>query len=208
MLTAAVQVITGLVERERPSEQALVFHIFQESKGKREVDGKWKDTLEEGRRLSLSRVPHALRLFCCLLPIFLACWYSFWAICNCSFAKNGREVPNGVIYLRILLTFSSTIVIHTVWRVPLITTSRPWKSRLEWSKHVKQSPAKNHRVVYVDILHYKHTGIANSWYENKTLVKLLERGFLNQYDAIPNLPKFSPLGAIFYLFKNQTIKSK
>lgn len=40
MLTAAVQVITGLVERERPSEQALVFHIFQESKGKREVDGK------------------------------------------------------------------------------------------------------------------------------------------------------------------------
>ena len=53
-------------------------------------------------------------------------------------------------------------VVHAIWRVPLIVTMRPRKAGSERSKHVIQGPAKNDRVVDVNVLHYRHSCIANT----------------------------------------------
>ena len=95
-----------------------------------------------------------------LLPIFLACWHRVRRICY-RFVSDKGDISDGVVCSYFTMTFPFSVT-HAVWRVPFISTMRPWKCWLEWSEHVKQGPAEDHRVVNIDVLHHKHTCIANA----------------------------------------------
>lgn len=100
-----------------------------------------------------------------LLPVLLTCWH--WLRCiRCCAINNKGDILDRVIDLFSQMA-SVLTVIHAVWRVPFIVATRPWKSWLERSKHVKQGPTKNHSVVDVDVLHHEDTCIANAWWSKK-----------------------------------------
>lgn len=98
-----------------------------------------------------------------LLPIFLACRH---LCCSRDCSWHCWHVGHHSGVDRRVSIFSSTKSVNTIWCVPFIAAPRPRKLRREGRKHVKQGPAQDNNVIYVQKLDDYHTGPSNTCKNN------------------------------------------